>query len=353
MSKTAIITDIHFCVRNSSLYYIERYRLFFDNIFFPYLKEHNIKRVLLLGDTFEDRKSVNVLGLDSCRTMFFDVLRDNNIEVISILGNHDVFYRNTNELTSMDIIDNEYSNVHLVREYEDFKFGNKTFGLMSWVNTENLDRNLARIKSAQTDYLLGHYEIINFEMTKGNFADKGFEPSIFKGYKKVLSGHFHIPSSIDNISYIGNSFQTSWDDYNSDRGFTVYDEITDQFEFVKNTYNNFDVIIYTDDVIVDQFDFDKYNNVKVRILVTQISDLNQSSYRQFIDTLNKHVFEYSVVEVKTESLSDTSSIIIAMKSNMEMINDYVNVLYIDEDDKKSVNKIMYELYNEALSQSTN
>ena len=138
MSKIALITDIHFCVRNSSLYFMKRQRLFFENIFFPYLEKHGIKTILCLGDTFEDRKQINILGLHNSREMFFDVAKAKNIKIISILGNHCVYFKNTNEITSMSIIENEYDNVHLIDGYEEFTFGNKTFGMMSWINNENL-----------------------------------------------------------------------------------------------------------------------------------------------------------------------------------------------------------------------
>jgi metallophosphoesterase superfamily enzyme len=127
--KTAIITDIHFCIRNGSPYYAERYRLFFENIFFPYIDKHNIKTILCLGDTFEDRKNLNILGLKAACEMFFDEALKRDIKIISILGNHDVFFRNTNETNSMDIIESSYKNVYIVNEYEEFKFGNKIFGM--------------------------------------------------------------------------------------------------------------------------------------------------------------------------------------------------------------------------------
>ena len=80
LSKIALITDIHFGVRNSSLYFISRQKLFFINIFFAYLDKHNIKTVLCLGDTFEDRKTINILALQECRKMFFDELKSRDIE---------------------------------------------------------------------------------------------------------------------------------------------------------------------------------------------------------------------------------------------------------------------------------
>lgn len=349
--KTAIITDIHFCIRNGSTYYAERYRLFFENIFFPYIDKHNIKTILCLGDTFEDRKNLNILGLKAAREMFFDEALKRDIKIISILGNHDVFFRNTNETNSMDIIESSYKNVYIVNEYEEFKFGNKIFGMMSWVNNENLDRNLERIKStSNADFLLMHAEIVGFEMTKGNVADKGFEQSLFGRFELVLSGHFHIKNKIGHIYYIGNPFQTNWDDYNSDRGFHVYDHDTNTFEFIKNTYENFDVIIYDDAVNISTFNFDKYKDQKIKVLVNNVAGLKQASYLTFLENLNTKVFEYTVVEINDESaLIEDSTTALNMKSNTEMIKEYVNGLTMEDTEKSEVINIMLDLYNEAIN----
>jgi len=290
-----------------------------------------------------------VNALAAARRMFFDRLAQRHIKVIAILGNHDVFYRNTNEVNSMDIIESSYDNIYVVEEYEEFKVGQKTFGMMSWVNNSNLERNLARIEAANTNYLLGHFEIKNFEMTKGNVADKGFEPSIFSKYDLVLSGHFHIKNKIGNILYIGNPFQTNWDDFSSDRGFHVYDSDTDEFTFIKNTYETYDVIAYTDEFDLDTFDFDACKGKIVKVLVTKISEIDQLKYNKFLDVLLKQVHEYSIVEVVDSSELQGKSNNLTIKSSKEMINEYINGLTVEDDVKKDVISILHDLHNVVLS----
>lgn len=348
--KTILITDIHFGVRSSSPYFVERYRLFFKNIFFKYIDDHNIKQVLILGDTWEDRKTINVFSLKAAREMFFDELLKRDIEVIAILGNHDVFYRNTNDTNSMNIIETSYKNIHLVNDYEEFKIGEKIFGLMSWVNNDNLEQNLKIIKkTSKANYLLGHYEIANFELTKGVICEKGFTHDIFERFDRVLSGHFHIKNTIGNITYIGNPFQTNWDDYASDRGFTVYDHDNDDFTFIKNTYENYDVIIYTDDTDIESFDYELYQGKHIKILVTLISDLNQVRYNKFIKNLERYVYAHLLVEAGKEEVISTG--IVESKTTTSMINEYVNGLSVDDDQKSSLLEIMRDLHNIALSVS--
>ena len=48
--KIALITDTHWGVRNDSSTFIEYYRKFYNETFFPYLKENDISTIIHLGD---------------------------------------------------------------------------------------------------------------------------------------------------------------------------------------------------------------------------------------------------------------------------------------------------------------
>ena len=88
--KSIFITDIHFGVRSNSDIFLKEYEKFFEGFFFPYARENGIKRVINLGDTWEDRRSINPKTLHAARGMFFDMLVDNNMKMDMIYGNHDV-----------------------------------------------------------------------------------------------------------------------------------------------------------------------------------------------------------------------------------------------------------------------
>ena len=94
----AILNDTHAGVRNSSDIFIEYQARFYEEVFFPYLLENNIKNILHLGDYFEHRKYVNFKALNQNRRVFLDKLREYNIHMDIIPGNHDVYYKNTNDL---------------------------------------------------------------------------------------------------------------------------------------------------------------------------------------------------------------------------------------------------------------
>lgn len=347
-TKAALITDIHFGARGSSQYFLDRYKLFFENIFFPTLIKEEVKVILCLGDTWEDRKSINVNALSETRKMFFDKLEEYGIEFIAILGNHDVFYKNRNDINSMGIIESSYPNVRIIPEYDEILIGDKTFGMMSWVNNDNLASNLEIIKNTSTaDYLLGHYEISGFEMTKGHLNEKGFSHDIFSKYEMVLSGHFHIKNKIGNIYYIGNPFQTNWDDFGADRGFHIFDSFTNKFNFFRNTYDTYNVLEYSDEIDIEEFDYSQYNSQIVKVLIHTIADLNQKNYQSFLEKLSSVTHEYSIIETGYTFVD--SAEIVSLKSNSETIAEYVSSLNLENDLQKDVLELMHELHAEALS----
>ena len=53
--KIAIINDTHFGVRNDHQGFLDYMFQFFDEQFFPYLIENDIKTVFHLGDVFDRR----------------------------------------------------------------------------------------------------------------------------------------------------------------------------------------------------------------------------------------------------------------------------------------------------------
>ena len=108
--KVAIITDQHFGSHKGSQVYLDYYKDFYDNVFFPYLKRQKITTVLDLGDTFDNRKSIDFVTLDWARKNYYDVLRAMDITVHTLVGNHTAYYKNTNKLNTLALLLQEYDN---------------------------------------------------------------------------------------------------------------------------------------------------------------------------------------------------------------------------------------------------
>ena len=98
--KIAILNGHTLWCRNSSDIFLRYQERFYEEVFFPYLKENNITQILHLGDYYEHRKFVNFKALNANRKHFLEPMRDAGITMDIIPGNHDVYFKNTNELCS-------------------------------------------------------------------------------------------------------------------------------------------------------------------------------------------------------------------------------------------------------------
>ena len=91
--KIALLTDTHFGARNDSLIFSDFFRKFYENIFFPTLKERGIRKVIHLGDVVDRRKFINYKTLNSMKDILFDPLEDMGCCMDIIVGNHDIYYK--------------------------------------------------------------------------------------------------------------------------------------------------------------------------------------------------------------------------------------------------------------------
>ena len=115
--KVAILNDTHCGVRNSSDIFLQYQERFYEEVFFPYLHKHGIKNILHLGDYYEHRKFVNFKALNANRKHFLEPMRDAGITMDIIPGNHDVYFKNTNELCSLkELLGYFTSNVNIIME---------------------------------------------------------------------------------------------------------------------------------------------------------------------------------------------------------------------------------------------
>ena len=106
-----MVTDLHFGARSDSVAFDAHFRKFYEEVFFPELIEQGIKTVFDLGDTFDRRKYINYNTLKSCKEYFFDRLQELDIDLHMIPGNHDTYFKNTNDVNSPDLLLRDYTNI--------------------------------------------------------------------------------------------------------------------------------------------------------------------------------------------------------------------------------------------------
>ena len=132
--KIAILNDTHCGIRNSSDIFIDYQERFYNEVFFPYLNEHGIKNIVHLGDYYEHRRYINFKALNSNRKVFLERLRSDGITMDIIPGNHDTYFKNTNELNSLKELLGHYMNeVNIVMEPSILDYDGLKLGLVPWI----------------------------------------------------------------------------------------------------------------------------------------------------------------------------------------------------------------------------
>ena len=121
--KIALITDTHFGARNDNLFFNDYFYKFWDNVFFPYVKDNGIDTIIHLGDIMDRRKFVSYKIAKDFRERFMQPIVDNNLTVHMMVGNHDTFYKNTNKVNSLEeLVEGRYPNVKVYREQSNYKY---------------------------------------------------------------------------------------------------------------------------------------------------------------------------------------------------------------------------------------
>lgn len=351
--KIAMITDIHFGVRNDAQFFHDNLFKFIEETFLPYMEDSGIKTLLILGDTWDRRKYINFYTLHDVKKRFFDKLRDLCVTIKIIYGNHDVYFKNTNEVNSIDTLMESYLNIEVVPTQKVFDFDGLKLGMISWIHNGNLEESLKWISAVDCDVLCGHFEIKNFEMIKGQYCEHGFDSTIFDRFEYVFSGHFHVISSDGRISYIGNPNQTNWSDYGLKKGFHVFDTRTRELALVENPFYVYEKYTYDDKIDLLEFDYAKYQDKIVRVYVNAIELPNRRKFDLFIDKISQVAFSVDVQEIdSTLGQADPDDVAeVQYADTMSLVDQYIEAISSEGIDKKKLRSYFSDIYNEALDKT--
>lgn len=345
--KIAILGDTHFGARNDSLVFHSFFKKFYDH-FFDYLKENDIDTILQLGDLWDRRKYINFQTLHESRKYFFDELRLRNLKLITLLGNHDIAFKNTLEINSSSLLLKEYANIEVISRPKTIVIGGTKIAMIPWMCTDNYADCLSEIKNTDAEICMGHFEIVGFEMYRGQECHEGLTSETFKKFDIVFSGHYHHRSTRSNITYLGTPYELTWQDYNDPKGFHIFDTETRELQFVQNPYTMFVRLEY-DDKGVEPIDLDPLDlaNSFVKLVVVNKTDFYK--FDLFINKLyTKNAHDVKIVEDMSEFESGSVDETVDLEDTLSILSTYIDSLSTDVD-KEKIKNFMKSLYVEALN----
>jgi len=342
LSKIAILTDTHFGARSDSLIFNEFFYDFYENQFFPYVKSHpEITTFLHMGDCLDRRKYINYKIAKDFRERFIRGLDELNIPCHFIVGNHDIYYKNTldvncyNEL-SLPERSGVYSEPTIV------SIDGYDMAFIPWLTEENQSQFYSLINEPGVQVAFGHLEVSGFEMHSGITSQTGISKTIFNKFDMVMSGHFHKRSTDGHIYYLGCPYEMTWADCNDPKGFHVFDTETRELEFIPNERNIFEKIHYNDKTTnYSEMDVSQYDQKFVKVFVE-----NRDDYYAFDKFLDRLYNDISVHDLKViEDFSDLSvdfvsdNIVKEAQDTLSLLDRYVDDIETNLDKERIKGKL--------------
>ena len=341
--KIGIISDTHYGARKGSKLFHDYFEEFYQDVFFPTLDKEGIDTVIHMGDAFDSRKGIEFKSLKWAKRVVFDPLKKRNIKMHLMVGNHDAYYKNTNEINAVDLLLKEYDNVEVYSSATEVSLGSLPILFIPWINEQNEKETNNIITKTKCPVAMGHLELNGFRVNNQVVMDHGHDSRTFNKFKKVFSGHYHTRSDNGTVYYLGNPYEMFWSDVKDPRGFTIFDTETLEHTYVDNPYRLF-YNIYYEDTDYQTFNTTEYQDKIVKVIVRKKTDIKK--FEKFIDKLyTSGVADLKIVEnfqlIEPEDFDTEES-----EDTMSILNRYIEESEI-ELNKTVIQSLIKEIYQEA------
>jgi len=350
--KVCLISDVHWGKKKGALFMLNSMENYFMKELIPYLIENEIKKLFILGDFFDTRTSVDV-RVSNVVFSVLNELKKNDIEVLILLGNHDVFFNTSNEIHSLRFFE-LFDNITVISSISEMNIFGVDCTFFPW-QTDNIFQS----KKYKGEIAFGHFAINGCKLNKKQVNEGGNDQSFFhKNFKMTFTGHFHEPSTYKSgkkeITYIGCPYHLDRNDSNGDRGVIVLDFETQKWERVysKNTLKYIVIPFGTDltkveipnniiDIHVNvkhDFDSKKINNY------VELIESYEGGAPLSVNVITHYDYSETGEDINQEDISKVKSIPDMVKAKLEAMDfsskikkevfNYINAKFLELDSEK-------------------
>ena len=263
--RAFIISDTHFGVRNGSYEWLDIMKDYFRDFFIPLLKREGKPGdfVMHCGDVFDSRHSLNLLIMNEAMQIFEELAEI--MPIVIILGNHDIFRKDTNEVNSVKVF-KWIPNISVFEEPEVLQVANNKILLMPW--RKSVEAEVECVTAFDADYLFCHTDVKVLKFNKFTEVEHGLDLREMDKFKKVYSGHIHFAQTNKNFRMVGCPYQLTRSDMYNEKGIWLIDFETDKEVYFKNTVSpNFMRILFE------------------KVLEMEVEEVNTMFTNNFVDIL--------------------------------------------------------------------
>jgi len=200
-----------------------------------YATQNNIDTIIVLGDLFHDRTSINIAVLNAVYS-FFESCRAQGQQWVVFPGNHDMFLKNSWDIHSLVPLK---EHVTVIEEPKLLMINDHRFWVLPFVHYESAyTKILESIEKyyLEGDVLLTHIGINNATLNEcflvKHWSTVQFDDSKFD---RIFAGHFHCHQQVGaqgNVWYPGSPIPYRFDEGSVPHGFIEYDTDTRDVQFI-------------------------------------------------------------------------------------------------------------------------
>ena len=358
--KIALLADSHFGARNDSAPMQQSMAQFYSRVFFPTLDQWDIKTVIHLGDYFDRRKYTNIGTARFVHETYSLPISQRGITQHILVGNHDIYYRNSTEVNGIEEFYRYDTNVHVYTQPTEIDLDGCPILMLPWIAENNQDATMTALASSSCGIVMGHLEIFGYQMYRGLPNPDGMNPKLFDRFELVLSGHYHHRTLRDPIAYLGSCYPMIWSDYQDERGFHLFDTETHILTYIENPYSLFMKIVYNDAEKTHDYIKDlaqnilvtdsPYHNAYVKVVVK--SKTQAYWFDVMMDSLYKVNAQDVLVidDIIADDAEETPSDSAPDVDTLTLMHEFINTLNISCD-KDELFAYLQSKYQDAVASS--
>lgn len=227
-----MLADLHLGVKSGS----EEWRLnmqnYFSEFFIPLLRRTMDKGsfLVILGDIFDDRKNIDIAVNDLAIDIFESLAEI--MPVVVINGNHDLYRKSDNSVTSLRSLDN-IPNLTIIKNPTDMTMKGKHLMFIPYQGDLERETRLCS-ENGSCDLIFMHTDINTLHYDNGRDITAGVNITGVKGH--IYAGHIHKRQESKRATYVGSPYQMTRSDIGNRKG--VYRLTATATGFKKTLYEN-------------------------------------------------------------------------------------------------------------------
>lgn len=340
-----IFSDTHFGTRNNSQFYLEKTKEFYNKVI-DFIENNEVSAIFHPGDFLDDRRNLNILVLNEIDSIL-EKLDKLGIPIYFLLGNHDIYYKHEKTVNGLKPIFKNYKNLKLISKPKYITGYSNNYFLVPWIVNSDIDSIKRSFEKLSDDVIIiGHFAFSELMQLKGSNSDP-IPYTDFKRFKKVYSGHYHINTSKDNITYVGSILDYKWGEETSPHGF--YYIQNDKEQFIENKDNiHKKIIVNTLDELKNIINISKGKEIK--LIFSNELNITNREYDFYINQIDK-ISESLIVLLSNDLFDNEPSNII---NNFKSFTEYINEFFKDKKyigiSNEVLIKIITNLYNISLKE---